>query len=158
MLGIIGRFGVLACGFWLLSGCTYVVSDITKVDLRIVATGDVNPDDYGRPSPVVVQVVELASPQAFEAAQFFALYDQQEQTLGGDRLAAEEFEFKPGDVRDLKYALKPEAGYVGILAAYRQLDKVNWRLVLPLDSKQKNQVTVLLNSRGIELAAPSQQP
>lgn len=153
MDGIMGRLVVVLSCLWLFPGCTYVVSDITKVDLRIVATADVNPDDSGRPSPVVVQVVELASPQGFESAEFFALYDLQEQTLGADRLAVEEFEFKPGDVRDLKFALKPEAGYVGILAAYRQLDKVNWRLVLALDSKQKNQVTVLLNSRGVELAA-----
>ena len=72
--------------------------------------------------------------------------------MGADLVATEEFEFKPGDVQDLKFALKPESNYVGVLAAYRQLDKVNWRLVLPLIIKDKNELTVLLNQRGIELA------
>lgn len=136
-----------------LSGCSYFMSDLTKVDMRIVATGDVNPDDNGRPSPVVVRVVELSSPAVFESSEFFALYHDGEQTLGGDLIGLEEFEFKPGDVQDLKFALTPEASYVGIFAAYRQLDRVNWRMVLPLNLKQKNNLTVLLNSRGIELAA-----
>ncbi|AUM14333.1 type VI secretion system lipoprotein TssJ [Ketobacter alkanivorans] len=137
-----------------LGGCSYFMSDLTKVDMRIVAGGDVNPDDNGRPSPVVVRVVELKSPAVFESSEFFALYQDEAQTLGSDLVATEEFEFKPGDVQDMKFALKPESNYVGILAAYRQLDKVNWRLVLPLTLKDKNQLTVLLNRRGIELATP----
>jgi type VI secretion system protein VasD len=135
-----------------LHGCAYFMSDLTKVDMRIVAGGDVNPDDTGRPSPVVVRVMELKSPGVFEGADFFALYQNQEQTLGADLVAVEEYEFKPGDVQDLKFALKPESSYVAILAAYRQLDKVNWRLIVPLALKDKNQVTVLLNQRGVELA------
>ena len=155
MLGQFKRWVMVLACLSSVSGCSYFMSDLTKVDLRIVATGEVNPDDNGRPSPVVVKVVELASPGVFESAEFFALYQDQEQTLGADLLATEEYELKPGDVQDFKFALKPESGYVGVLAAYRQLDQVNWRLVLPLNLKQKNQITLLLNRRGIELAAPS---
>ena len=150
-LGI--RIVVIALSFW-VGGCAYFMSDLTKVDMRIVAGGDVNPDDNGRPSPVVVRVVELKSPSVFESAEFFALYQNEAQTLGSDLVATEEFEFKPGDVQDLKFALKPESNYVGVLAAYRQLEKANWRLVLPLAIKEKNELTVLLNQRGIELATP----
>ena len=150
-LGI--RIVVIALSLW-VGGCAYFMSDLTKVDMRIVAGGDVNPDDNGRPSPVVVRVVELKSPSVFESAEFFALYQNEAQTLGSDLVATEEFELKPGDVQDLKFALKPESNYVGVLAAYRQLEKANWRLVLPLAIKEKNELTVLLNQRGIELATP----
>ena len=150
-LGI--RIVVIALSLW-VGGCAYFMSDLTKVDMRIVAGGDVNPDDNGRPSPVVVRVVELKSPSVFESAEFFALYQNEAQTLGSDLVATEEFESKPGDVQDLKFALKPESNYVGVLAAYRQLEKANWRLVLPLAIKEKNELTVLLNQRGIELATP----
>ena len=150
-LGI--RIVVIALSLW-VGGCAYFMSDLTKVDMRIVAGGDVNPDDNGRPSPVVVRVVELKSPSVFESAEFFALYQNEAQTLGSDLVATEEFELKPGDVQDLKFAFKPESNYVGVLAAYRQLEKANWRLVLPLAIKEKNELTVLLNQRGIELATP----
>jgi type VI secretion system protein VasD len=144
-----GMLLVMAC---MASGCSYLISDLTKVDMRIVAGGDVNPDDNGRPSPVVVRVLELKSPAVFESAEFFALYQFETQTLGADLVASEEFEFKPGDVQDLKFALKPDSNYVAVLAAYRQLDQVNWRMVLPLTIKHKNQLTVLLNRRGVEVA------
>ena len=139
---------------WLASGCSYFMSDLTKVDMRIVTGGDVNPDDTGRPSPVVVRVIELKSPSGFESSDFFALYQSEAQTLGSDMVASEEFEFNPGEVQDLKFALNPDSNYVAILAAYRHLDKVNWRMVLPLKTKEKNELTVLLNRRGIELATP----
>lgn len=143
---------VLLFGLVLVSGCSWFMSDITKVDLRLVTGGDVNPDDTGRPSPVVVRVLELKSPAVFESADFFSLYQNEAQTLGADLIASEEFEFKPGDVQDLKLALQPESSYVGILAAYRQIDRSNWRLVLPAQITEKNDFTVLLNRRGIEQA------
>ncbi len=144
----------LTVALLVLGGCTWFYSDITKVDMRIVVAADVNPDDTGRPSPVVVRMFELKSPSSFESAEFFAMYHDPEQTLGGDLVASEEFEFKPGDVQDLKYALKSESSYLALLAAYRQIDRVQWRLVLPVQLKAKNDLTILLNSRGIELATP----
>ncbi len=146
------RTGLCLVAALLLNGCAWFMSDVTKVDMRIVAAGDVNLDDSGRPSPVVVRLLELKAPTTFQSADFFALYQDEKQTLGADWVAREEFEFKPGDVQDLRFALQPESSFVAILAAYRQMDKVNWRLVLPIQLKEKNQLTVLLNSRGIELA------
>lgn len=140
----------------LLNGCTWLMSDITKVDMRIVAGGDVNLDDNGRPSPVVVRLLELKAPNTFQSADFFALYQDEKQTLGSDWVAREEFEFKPGDVQELRFALQPDSSFVAILAGYRHLDKVNWRMVLPIKLKEKNQLTVLLNSRGVELATNRQ--
>lgn len=155
MKGIL-QAGLCVLAALLLNGCTWFMSDITKVDMRIVAGGDVNLDDNGRPSPVVVRLLELKSPTTFQSADFFALYQDEKQTLGGDWVAREEFEFKPGDVQDLRFALQPESSFVAILAAYRQMDKVNWRLVLPIKLKEKNELTVLLNSRGVELATNRQ--
>jgi type VI secretion system protein VasD len=151
MKGIM-RIGLCLVTVLALNGCAWFMSDITKVDMRIVAAGDVNLDDGGRPSPVVVRLLELKAPTTFQSADFFALYQDEKQTLGGDWVAREEFEFKPGDVQDLRFALQPESSFVAILAGYRQMDKVNWRLVLPIRLKEKNELTVLLNSRGIELA------
>lgn len=151
MKGIM-RIGLCLMVVLTLAGCAWLMSDITKVDMRIVAAGDVNPDDSGRPSPVVVRLLELKSPATFQSADFFALYQDEKQTLGGDWVAREEFEFKPGDVQDLRFALQPQSSFVAILAGYRQMEKVNWRLVLPIKLKEKNALTVLLNSRGIELA------
>lgn len=149
---VVTRIGLSLLIALLLNGCAWLMSDMTKVDMRIVASGDVNLDDNGRPSPVVVRLLELKAPATFQGADFFALYQDEKQTLGADWVAREEFEFKPGDVQDLRFALQPDSSFVAILAAYRHLDKANWRMVLPIKLKEKNELTVLLNSRGVELA------
>jgi len=136
-----------------LSGCQFLMSDLTKVDLRLVAGGDLNPDDSGRPSPLVVRLLELKSVAGFENAEFFSLYHHEQGTLGADLISSEEIELKPGDVQDVKFALKPESQYIAIMAAYRQLDKVSWRMVLPLQLKSKNDLTVLFGSQGIAMAS-----
>lgn len=131
-----------------------MVSDFTKLDLRLVAKGDLNLDDNGRPSPLVVRIIELRSAQTFESVDFFALYLSEKETLGSDWVASEELELKPGDIKDLKIALHPDSQQVAVLAAYRQMDQVNWRMVVPLNIKEKNQQTLLLGAKGIALARP----
>ena len=148
----VARLGLLIVVAVMLNGCSWLMSDVTKVDMRIITGGDVNPDDGGRPSPVVVRLIELKSASTFQSADFFALYNDPKQTLGPDLVSSEEFEFKPGDVQDLRFSLHPDSGFVGVMAAYRQLDKVTWRMILPIRLREKNQLTVLLNRRGIELA------
>ena len=149
---------VLQCTFFLslmvvLNGCQFLMSDLTKVDLRLVAGGDLNPDDSGRPSPLVIRLIELKSVAGFENAEFFSLYSHEGETLGADLISSEEIELKPGDVQDIKFALKPESKYIAILAAYRQLDKSSWRMVLPVQLKSKNNMTVLFGRQGVAMAS-----
>lgn len=60
----------------LLVGCSSVspFSTLTKLDLTLTATEQVNPDLHGRPSPVVVHLLELKHPVAFEHADFFLVF------------------------------------------------------------------------------------
>jgi len=56
----------------LLAGCTALspYSHVTKLDLTLSASDQVNPDLHGRPSPVVIRLLELKHPVAFENADF----------------------------------------------------------------------------------------
>ena len=51
------------------------------VPMMLSAASDVNPDATGRPSPIVVRVYQLRADAAFAAADFFALFDEEQQTL-----------------------------------------------------------------------------
>ena len=135
-----------------LYGCEWVMSDNTKVDLRLIAKSDLNLDDEGRPSPLVVRIVELKASQSFESTGFFALYGDEKDTLGSDLVASEEIELKPGDIKDLKIALQPGSRLIGIYAAYRRLDEANWRMILPFSLNQNNQRTILLGAKGLAVA------
>lgn len=150
---MIKRVAIIALLALCVGGCEWMLSSVTKVDLRLIAKGDLNLDDNGRPSPLVVRVVELRSAQSFEAAEFFSLFESEQETLGADWVASEEIELKPGDIKDLKIALQPDSQLLGIIGAYRQLEDANWRLVMPFNLHEKNRQTLIFSSQGVAMAS-----
>lgn len=135
----------------LLVGCSSVspFSTLTKLDLTLSASDQVNPDLHGRPSPIVVHLLELKHPVAFEHADFFSLYGRAEQTLPKDWVSSEELELRPGERRALKLSVEPQSRYVGVVAAYRDLPHVQWRFVVPLAQRQLTHSDLLLDQAGI---------
>ncbi len=140
----------------LLAGCANVspFSTLTKLDLNLRASEAVNPDLHGRPSPVVVRLIELRHPVAFENADFFTLYGRAEQALPKDWVASEELELRPGELSALKLSLEPQSRYVGVLAAYRDLPHVQWRLVLSVFQQRRTRIDLLLDESGVRVVAP----
>ena len=86
----------------------------TKIDSKILASFEINPDANGRPSPLVVRVYELKANNSFNDADFFKLYDEEEATLGGDLLTRSEFELSPGEGRELVQKAHEQTRYFGI--------------------------------------------
>jgi type VI secretion system protein VasD len=108
------------------------------------AAADVNPDGSGRPSPLVVRVYVLKQDQGFKAAELFALYDKEKETLAADLLASQEFELKPGESRDYTFTALPQARSFAVLAAYRDLRNAQWRATYdvapPADGKAVSKI------------------
>ncbi|WP_122746042.1 type VI secretion system lipoprotein TssJ, partial [Pseudomonas viridiflava] len=77
-----------------LAGCSTLspYSHVTKLNRKLTASDQVNPDLNGRPSPVVVRLFELKHPVAFENADFFSLYEHAKESLAPDMVASEELE------------------------------------------------------------------
>ena len=135
----------------LISGCSGLspYSDVTKVDLTLQGSARLNPDINDRPSPIVLQLIELKNPVAFEHADFFSLYQRPREVLKPDLVAMEELELRPGEERNYKLAAQPETRYLAVLAAYRDLPEAQWRIVVPLKSEQRNPVELVLDEYGI---------
>lgn len=138
----------------LLSGCSAVspFSTLTKLDVVLTASENVNPDLHGRPSPVVVQLIELRHGVAFERADFFSLYSNAQQVLPNDWVGSEEVELRPGDRLALKLRVGPDSRFVGVLAAYRDLPHVQWRWLIPVTALQLNRADLVLDQAGIQAA------
>lgn len=102
-------------------------SSLTKLDLTLSASDQVNLDLNGRPSPLVVRLLELKHPVAFENADFFSLYERPKASLSPDLVTSEELEVRPGETVDLKLSVEPGSRYVAVLAAYRDLPQTQWR-------------------------------
>lgn len=135
-----------------LSGCAALspYSEMTKLDLTLNGSEQLNPDLNGRPSPIVLRLIELKHPVTFETADFFSLYQRPKEALAPDMVVLEELELRPGEQREMKLSVQPGSRYVGVLAAYRDLPESNWRVVIPLQEKQRNSSVLTLDAQGIK--------
>ncbi|NND58761.1 MAG: type VI secretion system lipoprotein TssJ [Gammaproteobacteria bacterium] len=104
----------------------------TKLKGNIVAAAAINPDPAGRPSPVVMRIYHLKSNTVFESADFFSLYNDAAGTLAEDLVATEEFMIRPGVEQPYEAEFDGEVRYIGVMAAYRDIGKAQWRDVMPL--------------------------
>jgi type VI secretion system protein VasD len=118
--------------------------------ITLEASANLNPDQKGRPSPVTVKIFELKSVAGFEKADFFSLFDRDRETLGAELVGRDELVLKPGDkiVQDRKLA--PDVAFVGILVGYRDLERAQWRLSIPVATLRKP-VTVQIDAARVAL-------
>jgi type VI secretion system protein VasD len=112
-----------------LAACASGPPKATKARMTVLAQSDVNPDASGRPSPVVVRVYQLQQDAKFANAEFFALFDDEQQTLGADLLARDEITLAPGERKEVQVEVKGEAKFLGAVAAYRDIRNSQWRVV-----------------------------
>src|SRR5262245_55744080 len=87
----------LACSLTLAGGCGGTKSALLKGSINTDAAA--NPDQHGRPSPVVVRVYELKGVGAFNSSDFFSLFDKEAETLGSELIGREEYDLRPGENR-----------------------------------------------------------
>lgn len=127
--------------------------DPTVVSVSLAAAAKVNVDSRGRPTPVVVRTYVLKNAAAFEAADFFSLFDRDQQVLGDAVISREEVVLKPGETRTLD-AREIEGGkVVAVLAAFREVDRAGWRASAPIVANRDNRIAVSLQDNRVSVTA-----
>jgi type VI secretion system VasD/TssJ family lipoprotein len=104
--------------------------------LSIQAERSLNTDKMQGSASLALRVYVLRDDQAFQRASFDSLYDNDEATLGAALLRRETLHLRPGEARELVLALTGEARLVAVFAAYRELERAQWRTVLVLPSDE----------------------
>ncbi len=123
----------------------------TMFELTLVASPDLN-----QGFPVEVRVYQLGSPAAFSEADFFQIYDADQATLGPDLLAREDFTINPGDtLPTLVREMKPGAGFIGVLVAYRDPDRSSWRATVAAPPNETTTLTGALGANSVVLTPGS---
>ncbi len=140
-------FGLLI-GLAALSGCKSL-PEPTPVSGVIQAAADLNPSVSQRPSPLLLRVYELKSPTTFNQADFMALYQADQATLSADLVAREEIMLTPGENRPYKKSLAPETRFIGIVAAYRNLERATWRTVIPVQAGKAMKLSIRADSLAV---------
>jgi len=128
---------------FLLAGCARdKAPDPSPVMLELAASTAANPDRNDRPSPILVRIYELRSPGAFETADFFAMLEQDQAVLGGEMVNSWEFQLDPGESTMLDATFQASSGFIGVFAAYRDIEQAQWRAVSPIRAGRENELAV----------------
>jgi type VI secretion system protein VasD len=142
----LARLLSLACGIALAVGCS---SSPPLLQGAIKVTPSVNPDIRGRPSPVIVRVYELKALGAFNSADFFSLFEKEQETLGSELVGREEYQMGPGESRPYRRQLQPDTKFIGVVAAFRDLENSRWRQAVPVPAKSSAVLTVGIDARAV---------
>ena len=115
---------------------------VTELIGMVQASANLNPSVSRRPSPLLIRVYELKSASAFSAADFVSLYQRDQAELGAEMVSREEFTLNPGDSRPLAKVAAAETRFLGVFAAYRDLDRASWRSVVAIVPGQKQRIVI----------------
>lgn len=125
----------------------------TRITTTLSASEQINPNALSQPSPVVVRVYELKNLDQFTAADFFTLYDSDQQALAQSLVARRELSVKPGETVKIEgNASGSEATkFVGVFAAYREGQASTWRASVPVVANAVNLPLFNLDVNSVSL-------
>src|SRR5215470_15074075 len=115
-----------------------------------------NPNLKGEASPIMVRVYELRSPAAFSGADFFSLFDNESATLAGDLVGREEYGLRPAETQPYRRQLQPDTKFIGVVAAFRDLEHSRWRQVVPVPDERQSTIAIGIEARAVTLTVGSQ--
>ncbi|PIF76418.1 type VI secretion system protein VasD [Variovorax sp. 54] len=147
----IAALGLAAAGL-LMAGCASKPV-VTPISITLTAAADANPDARGRASPLTVRVYALKTPGPFEGADFFSLFEKDQATLGAELVQREEMLLRPGESKKLDLTLPADAKAIGVMAAFRDLDRARWREVRAVTPGQAQVLNVTFGARQIRVDA-----
>lgn len=135
-------FSLVVSFILLFNGCSLFKPIPNTFNIAINANANVNPDQDGRSSPVVLRVYELASDKVFNSQDFFALYDNDQEVLEKALIRKQEMELSPNESRKLDFTLNEKTKFIGFLVAYQDIDNAKWREVVAVAPRKPTGIPV----------------
>ncbi|WP_085247106.1 type VI secretion system lipoprotein TssJ [Gilliamella mensalis] len=114
--------------------------DVRTLHLDITARSELNMDDDGKSSPVVIRIYQLKEADTFNSISYQELVDQDSDVLKESLLASKEIVLKPNSAISIDAPFDKKAKVVGIAALYKEpnIKENNWRIVLKRDDLNIN--------------------
>ena len=133
----------------LLTSCAASAPKKEKLGVSIIASADVNPDMQGRPSPVILYILELSTAEQFNSLDYVSLTQTSEAALGAALLSKKQEILQPDTSREIPMELNPLTTAIGLVAGYRDIDNATWRTSVPVTQGESKGLTITLNQQQI---------
>ena len=139
-----------------LTSCTTVGRTLnleSSIKLDFYVWEDINPDDRGRPSPLVVRLYELYDYRQFENENFLDLYTDDRGLLGPDLVSKRLLkELAPGENRQERFVIDDRTQYIGLMGEFIQYENAKFRVVIPVKSHVANSAKVWVQQLNMALS------
>ncbi|WP_448565356.1 type VI secretion system lipoprotein TssJ [Thalassotalea ganghwensis] len=132
-----------------LAACTS-----TQVKLDVVATDNLNLNQFDEALPVVLRIYQLSDIQGFNSATFEQLWKSDKSVLANSLITVEERTVNPSDRLTIAFEQAEEAKYVAVFALFRDRSADKWRVFHELDSgtvQLSTSLDVMLTSNSVSL-------
>ena len=133
----------------LLSACAGGPPKREPLGIQITTTADVNPDMQGRPSPIILHIMELTSTEQFNRLDYMGLTQPSGAALGPELLSKNQMVLQPGEAKSLPMELNPMTSAIGLVAGYRDIDNAAWRKVVPVTQGETKSISITLEQTQI---------
>jgi type VI secretion system protein VasD len=110
-----------------LTGCSS-----PPIKFGIEAGSNLNPNEKSEPLPVVARVYLLSDDQAFESAEFEAMWKDDLVVLGDSLLTRQELVLIPASEQRVVLDRRDGAKFAAVMAIFREAQEGQWRAIKPL--------------------------
>ena len=121
----------------LLTGCS-VLPDAMVPTHRLILTTQtdrlLNPDEQGRAGPLVVSLIQLKTADAFQSAEFDAVYKDPKTVLAADFVAISQITLQPNTTCVVTLNVLKDVKFIAVMGVYQNPALVSWRYVIPITS------------------------
>ena len=78
--------------------------------------------------------------------------------LAAELIGREDVVLRPGETRALKKPLSPDTRFIGVMVAFRELERARWRAVVPVAAGKKNVMSIDLDAITVQAKRSSPKP
>ena len=121
----------------------------SRVTFQVRAGTDINPDGNGEAKPTSLRLYLLTAGTHLRSADYFALIEHEQETLGSELLLRRDLTIRPGETRDIRVTVPEDTKEVAAVAGFQQLDQANWVATRAIPSDGR--VPVILQARTVSL-------
>ena len=144
---------LLVCVLLLVSACGLFKKDKpppppepTCVALQFEAAGNINPNSEGRSFPLFLRIYQLKSYSKFEDADFFSLYEKDDEVFGKELVNKEEILLKPNERRTVFYnEVSDDIHTIGIYGLFRIYEQAQWKAATGIQKNKNNVIKIYVS-------------
>jgi type VI secretion system protein VasD len=147
---------LLVCAVMMLAACGFFKKEKpppplepTRVVLEFEAAGDINSNAEGRASPLVLRIYQLKSYSVFKNADFFSLYDKDDQVLGRELVSKEEILLKPNEKRTVFFEAAADTQAIGVVGFFINYERTQWKVAAGVQPNKTAVIHINVSGAGL---------